>query len=144
MSRKTEQCYKHLFETLREYFPLNGKSVMTDFELALRNAIRAVYPEIETNTCWFHFCQAAKRKASQISPFTNAMKKNDILKDAYYKMLALPLLPEENIVQCFQIIKSQIADVKVVKPFIKYYENQWIKKVSIKDNFLFIHFFLFS
>lgn len=137
MSRKTEKCYTHLFQTLKEIFPLNGKSVMTDFELAMRNAIRSVYPTIKMHTCWFHFCQAAKRKASQLMHFMAQLKINENIKNAYYKLLCLPLLPASEILSCFQIIKSQVTDEKVFKPFLKYFETQWMQKVS--HNF-FYHF----
>lgn len=130
MSRKTEKCYTHLFQTLKEIFPLHGKSVMTDFELAMRNAIRNVYPTLKMYTCWFHFCQAVKRKASQLMHLMAQLKINENIKNAYYKLLCLPLLPASEILACFQMIKSQVADEKVFKPFLRYFETQWIKKVN--------------
>lgn len=139
MSRKSERCYVHLFQTLQQMFPLNGHSVMTDFELAMRNAIRTVYPHIKLYTCWFHFCQAAKRKASQLMNLVHHMKSNANIRNAYYKLLALPLLPASEIIACFQMIKSQVADEKVFKPFLRYFERQWIKKVIS-----FIFFFIWN
>lgn len=130
MSRKTEKCYTHLFQTLKTLFPLNGKSIMTDFEMAMRNALRNVYPDLKQHTCWFHFCQAAKRKAAQIPHLMQAIKSNENVKNAYYKLLSLPLLPPHEILSCFQIIKSQVADEKAIKKFLNYYEAQWLKKVG--------------
>lgn len=142
MSRKSEKCYIHLFETLKEMFPLNGNSIMTDFELGMRNAIRHVYPTLKMYTCWFHFCQAAKRKASQLMNLVHHIKTNANIKSAYYKLLSLPLLPAKDIVPCFQMIKSQVADEKVFKPFMRYFEKQWIKKVTFFYLFLFHQFAL--
>lgn len=144
MSRKTEKCYIHLFQKLKEMFPLNGKSIMTDFETAMRNALLHVYPNITSNTCWFHFCQAAKRKASQFPNLVNAIQTNTEIKNAYYKCLSLPLLPPAEIISCFQMIKSQVADHQVIKPFINYFERQWIKKVGFFAYFNFAQFTLLA
>lgn len=138
MSRKTEKCYTHLFQTLKEIFPLNGKHIMTDFETAMRNAIHNVYPAMKTYTCWFHFCQAAKRKASQLMNIFHDVKTNANIRSAYYKLLCLPLLPPAEIIPCFQMVKSQVADEKVFKPFLKYFERQWIKKVIFFNIFSFL------
>lgn len=129
MSKKSQACYTHLFQTLKELFPLNGKSVMTDFELAMRNAIRTVYPTLKMYTCWFHFCQAAKRKASQLMHLAAQLKINANIRSAYYKLLCLPLLSAADIIPCFRMIQSQVADERVFKPFMQYFERQWIKKV---------------
>lgn len=116
---------------------VTGHSIMTDFEKAMRNGIRHVYPTIKMYTCWFHFCQAAKRKASQLMNLVHYIKTNSNIESAYYKLLSLPLLPAKDIVSCFQMVKSQVADEKVFKPFIKYFENQWIKKVNFFMYFVF-------
>lgn len=130
MSRKTEKSYTHLFQTLKDFFPLVGKFVMTDFEVAMRNAIRKVYPELKQYTCWFHLCQAAKRKATQMPIVMQSIKSNDKIKKAYYKLLALPLLPPNEIASCFQVIKSEVTEEKAIHKFFDYFENQWLKKVA--------------
>lgn len=102
---------------------------MTDFELAMRNALHFVYPTIKLHTCWFHFCQGAKRKASQLMNLVHCIKTNANIRMQTYKLLALPLLPAKEIVPCFQMVKSQVAGERVFKPFLRYFERQWIKKV---------------
>lgn len=129
MSRKSQACYTHLFETLRKEFPLDGRSFMTDYEVALRNALRVVYPAMDQKTCWFHYCQAARRKCSSFPKLMHKLKSNETLKRAYFKLLALPLLPAEHIVSCFQMIKSELVDVQEAKKFLNYFEKQWLEKV---------------
>lgn len=131
MSRKTEECYVHLFNTLKSIFTLDGKSFMTDFEAPIRNALRIVYPAVRQNTCWFHFCQAAKRMCMKYPDLVIAIKSNERVKQAYYKLLALPLLPAKDIVQCFQMVKSELVDTQAAKPYLQYFERQWIKRVII-------------
>lgn len=56
MSRKTEEAYTHLFRYNEENVcHLRPTSCMTDFEFAMRNAIRTVYPNCTVYACWFHF-----------------------------------------------------------------------------------------
>lgn len=129
MSRKTEACYLHLFKTLRGLLPLDGRSFMTDFEVAMRNALRVVYPNVQQYSCWFHYCQAARKKCSKFPKLVKSLKSNEILKRAYYKLLALPLLPAADILACFQMVKSEFVDVPDAMMFLKYFEKQWLEKV---------------
>ena len=47
---------RKFFQALKEkVFSTEGESIMTDFELAMRNALRTVYPNTALRTCWFHF-----------------------------------------------------------------------------------------
>lgn len=131
MSRKSERCYIHLFTALKQIFDLTGESFMTDLEIAMRNAIRHVYPGARLHTCWFHFCQAAKRKAYQIPMFIRSIQANENMKSIYYKLLSLPLLPAADIMACFHMLKAQAQqiDAKSSKQFLVYFEKQWLKKV---------------
>lgn len=132
MSRKTEACYKHIFETTKkEIFDLNGESMMSDYEKAMRNAFHAVYPDVVQHSCWFHFCQAAKKKASQMPQLMNVIKTNELVKNGYYKLLALPLLPSSDIVPCFHAIKSTVSDVEAMKQYLNYFNKQWIVQVML-------------
>lgn len=106
---------------------------MTDFEVAMRNAIRYVYPGIQIHTCWFHLCQAAKRKAHQLPHFVNSIKTNPHIKEIYYKLLSLPLLPRQDITEQFYTLKQSALEIdkNASRQFLKYFEEHWIKKVVI-------------
>lgn len=130
MSRKSEKSYTHIFQTLKKLFPLGGKSIIMDFELAMRNALKNIYPNTELNTCWFHFCQAAKRRARKLPNFVNAVATNEEARSAYYKLLALPLLPAKDIIPTFGLVKTQVEQNKAVTEFFNYFEKQWIIKVN--------------
>jgi len=73
LPHKNEQTYVTLFQQLRnaliqEFEDIgSSKTVMMDFELAAHNALKAVFPEWELKTCYFHFIknitdQAKKKK----------------------------------------------------------------------------------
>lgn len=134
MNKKSEAAYKHIFEYIEEnIFSLNGQSFMTDFELAMRNGLRSVYPRAEFNTCWFHFCQAARRKASQTTNFISYLIYHKDARQIYCKLLALPLLPANEIIESFDRLKVHALTTfpGIFVEFLTYYERQWIFKVKI-------------
>lgn len=133
MSRKTRRAYEHLFKYIKNsIFDIgNCESIMTDFEVAMRNALRVIFPEAELNCCWFHFTQAAKKRAMQTPQLIPYLLQHQSAREIYYKLLSLPLLPPSDILKQFKKLKVfSLANHKTVfADFIKYYENQWIKKV---------------
>lgn len=138
MSRKTEQAYTHLFQCINaEIIDLQPTSFMTDYEVAMRNALRHVYPDAQMFSCWFHFCQAVKRHGSQIGGFLLAARSNTESSKIYYQLLCLPLLPPEHIVNVFKMIKMEAKAVHghLFDTFLDYYERQWIKKVNTHTRF---------
>lgn len=134
MSRKTRRCYEHLFKYIKKHLIDLGesKSIMTDFECAMRNALRIVFPQTELNACWFHSTQAAKKRAMQTPQLYPYLYLHKDAREIYYKLLSLPLLHPRDIIPEFQKLKV-IALAKhraVFAEFIKYFERQWILKVS--------------
>lgn len=117
----------------KEIFSLQCKSFTTDFEIALKNALKQIYgPSVSYRSCWFHFTQACKHNASKIKGFFEFVRTNPEYERTYYKFLCLPLLPPIEIPEAFLALKT-IAfsyENEAVKAFVKYYERQWIVKVN--------------
>lgn len=137
MSRKTEECYAHVLRFIEEkVFALHPSKMITDYELAMRNALKKQYPEAKFVLCWFHFSQAVKRNACKITGFINFIRSNDHAEKVYYHLMSLPLLPAEYIKPMFGRLKSIALEVDRRKfaRFIHYYERQWIEKVNFIDN----------
>lgn len=58
MTHKTTAAYTHIFRHIHEeLWSLDASMFMTDYELAMRNAIRGLFPNADHRCCWFHFCQ---------------------------------------------------------------------------------------
>lgn len=135
MSRKTEEAYTHAFEYIdKNVFSLRGASFMVDFELAMRNGIAKIWIDILINTCWFHFCQACQRRVSKDFALAKLIKTNDEARLLYKKLLALPLLPAELILDAFYKIKVQALSSFPVafRRILGYYDRQWIQRVMFK------------
>lgn len=81
------------------------------------------------SACWFHFTQAVSfhsKLITLIKSDQNAQRK---------KLLCFPLLPAHEIQGAFEMLKLQAmaTNAKVFRKFIKYYEDQWLIKVSWVD-----------
>ena len=58
MSRKTEDQYRAVLENILEIeADIKPDEAIWDFEVATRNAFKAVIPSINIRGCVFHFCQ---------------------------------------------------------------------------------------
>ena len=66
LPNKLTSTYLSLFEVIKNICNQNGelklKTVLTDFETALQNALKLVFEDVEVKDCWFHFNQAIMRK----------------------------------------------------------------------------------
>lgn len=143
MTNKSQAAYTHVFRFIEQkVFSLNCVSFTTDYELAMRNAIREVYPNSNLIACWFHFTQAVKKNASKISGFLPFIRNNELAEKIYYKLQCIPLLPPQYIHASFNKLKAEAFDINEIefKKFFKYYQNQWIEKVTGIDlNIIFVN-----
>jgi MULE transposase domain len=56
MTRKTTRAYEDILGYVKELCPgLNPKVVITDFEMAMRSALRYYFPSVKLIGCHFHF-----------------------------------------------------------------------------------------
>jgi transposase-like protein len=57
LGSETQETYSTLLTVLRNILPLcyNGIRLVTDYESALMNAIREVFPNSQLVCCWFHY-----------------------------------------------------------------------------------------
>lgn len=70
---------------------LKARSFMTDFERAMRGALREVHPTASFYTCWFHFAQAVKRHVIEVGGLMEHLRNNAALAKVYYQLMCLPL-----------------------------------------------------
>ncbi|XP_062141719.1 uncharacterized protein LOC133849565 [Drosophila sulfurigaster albostrigata] len=136
MTRKTELCYQHLFTYVdSNIFCLNGASFISDYEKAMRNALKNLHPNMNFFACWFHFTQACKRNAIKTIGLEKMLSCNKHAYMLFMKFLYLPLLPECKIVKAFSLLEAQATalDKKMFSPFLKYFKKQWLQKEGPKN-----------
>lgn len=140
MTRKTQICYEHALKYIHEnVFPLRCKAMITDFELAMRQALRNILPGIILLGCWFHYTQAIRRKVASIEDLFEIVRKVDTARNLYCKFLCLALLPHDLIEKAFnELALEALQSHKAWTSFIKYYQAQWLKRTGPKNFSVFL------
>lgn len=141
MSRKSTVCYEHALKYIHDnIIDLTCSSFTTDYEKSMRNSLKKLYPESQFVTCYFHYCQAVKRKAYSTDSLHNLLQRNEDALFVYHRIQCLPLLPAEDIAACFDDLEKEAFSInkKVFKPFLDYFKKQWIIKVIFKRSPLFV------
>lgn len=108
---------------------------MLDYEKGLRKSLRKCFPQTNLKGCWFHYCQAIRRKIStKFKSIMTSVRSNKAFALLYHKILAIPLLPAYGILDVFGSIKHEMKlhdkDGNVDK-FLQYFEKEWLQKVII-------------
>lgn len=133
MSRKTEEAYSHLLQYIEDNVcHLRPTSFMTDFESAMRNAIRTVYPNCIIYGCWFHFCQAIRLHCSKkLRNLMVFLKENANANQLFHKFLALPLV-KLNLIPAACTHLRAVAETfgGAFNEFVSYFMRQWMRKVT--------------
>lgn len=132
MNRRTQAAYEAVFQFINaKVFDLSGtKKFITDFELALRNALSSKYPSASFTACAFHFAQAIYKHAKKINGFLEFIRHNDKVKKIFYKLLYINLLPPIQIDLLFNQLRKEAEEIDDPKlnSFINYFRRQWILK----------------
>lgn len=138
MSHKSQVAYEDIFNYInKNVFPMTtSASFITDYEVAMRNALKKMYPTATMWACLFHFTQAVKRHASQTPGLVNLIKTDPKAASINYRLQCLPLLLAEFITKEFKDLRAnafKIGNVakEIFRPFLRYFFDQWIKKVYI-------------
>lgn len=140
MTRKTEEAYTHALRYVHEnLFTLQCGAIITDYECAMRKAIRNVVPDIKMLGCWFHFAQAIRRKVASLGDLFEIVRTTEKARDLYYKIICLALLPHGSIERTFNELALESLQLsKSFTPFIKYFQRQWIDRVGPKNFSVFL------
>ncbi|XP_067625165.1 uncharacterized protein [Eurosta solidaginis] len=136
---KNQKAYEHLFGFINSnLLRLEPTSFMTDFELGLRNGIKKIFPDAKLKGCWFHFKQAVRRRAINFEELSKILSKSRDAKTVLNKLMSLPLLDPDNILDGFILCKQealnneafQYDNGNVFDRILEYYERQWLGKIT--------------
>lgn len=137
MSKRTVQAYESVFSYIStNIIPRRGDAIIMDFEKAMRKGLQKVLKSEGSNLmilgCWFHYCQALRRKTSAMSTLFELIRTNEKHRHIFRKFQCLPLLPEHHIEPTFKTLAMEALklDKEVFAPFINYFNNEWIKIVT--------------
>ena len=131
MKTKTEDLYAIVLMKIREIIPeFSPKIAVSDFERAPRKVFSHHFPEINIIGCWFHFTQAIWRK-SQLLGLALRYKTDQVFANWLRKLMALPLLPESEILGAFYLLEKEMfyhneIEDQLIKKLEVCYKKTWI------------------
>lgn len=150
MSKRNTEIYVSALDYVnRNILPLNGGTIISDFQLAMRNGIRSIAPDVKMLGCWFHYCQALRRKVASNFTLFHLIRTNERAKSLFRKFQCLALLPADKNRPAFDQIAYQcLKDFSEFIPFVRYYDQQWIhretpQKFSVFLQVIFMFIFKF-
>jgi len=133
---KAQWIYEATFRTLREDLLIPPpKTLNVDFELAMINAWKLIYPETRIQGCQVHY-----ERCFENSIKSRGLKKLQLTSPQFqtiHRMLAgvLPMVPPAKVPECFYWIWETVTDdgdwgeqTEAVESFMKYIEENWVGK----------------
>ena len=93
---------------------------MSDWEIALRNAIKEAYPDVQIRGCWFHFTQNVWHHIQKLG-FVQTFNTNHDFSAYVRKLMSILFLPTYNILNP-PITFPEIEKHKLRK-FVMYFTN---------------------
>lgn len=139
MTNKTTEAYEEVFKFIEaESFKLEPSSCMTDYEEALRGAIKNVWPNCDIRGYEFHYKQAINRRCKADPILRELLKKSFMARKIKRMLMSIPLLPANKILEGYKIIPNFAKEKKLDRQFAKlflYFERQWLRKVKFTSNY---------
>lgn len=135
MSRRTKEAYVSALKYVHSnLIPLVGRGIIIDFEKAMRAALYEVTPDsmyTKILGCWFHLCQALRRKMASLKELFELIRSDTIAKNLFRRFQCLALLPASKIEQCFiDLSQEALKDSAHFGDFIDYFYEEWIRRVK--------------
>jgi hypothetical protein len=128
LKNKSESTYIKAFNKCKELVTMNVKFIVTDFERALINAIRAVFSDAEYHGCLFHLGQAAWRRVQAQGDVVH-YKNDESFKLAFKMMLCLAFVPSHDVLVFYEDIQKFVAytNCESILKFQQYFEHNYLE-----------------
>ena len=127
---KSRTIYLRAFELIKQKshelgYIMNPTAFLTDFELAIIQAIELTFPTTEVNGCFFHFTQALNRKISKLG--LQIAYREDVSFFRFVRQtIALAFVPVRNVRLVWREVKATAPNLQRVDEFISYFEETWL------------------
>lgn len=138
MPGKTSELYARVFQQIVvvlqnmnvQLFYLS--SFISDFELALINAIKLVFPNVQHIGCFFHFSQAVYRKLSEMG-FRVKYKNDARFKEAVKCLISIGHVPvAQKLAYFYSVMATYADDLDFVKFGNDYFHPTWFGRFDTR------------
>ena len=116
---------------------LSPRSIMCDFEMGLRSAIRAIFPSSILGGCFYHFTAAVYRNLVQLGykqayatlcrdPITNLHSPSEF-RVFVRRLMMLPFVPTHDVLLIFEEIVGKMPLSMDCNALVSYFMATWIR-----------------
>ncbi|XP_065645522.1 uncharacterized protein LOC136075993 [Hydra vulgaris] len=140
MTGRKEGLYLHVFKKVHELSTiLAPQIVMADYEIAIGNPAKAVFPNIRVTGCIFYYAHAIFKKIRAIGLQVEYTRNNNpIIRKWCRKFISMCLFPPNLVRPEVDKLKAEanhhsvIAVKQKMKKFVQYYERYWMLQRSLE------------
>ena len=125
---KQRSSYERILAQMKIMIPAaNPERILVDFETAAMSAFQAAYPNAVISGCYFHLCQSVLRKVNDIG-MKQEYETNNAVCGSVRCLAALALVPEVDVIEAFDLLADDIADLHERMPeLLSYFEHTYIR-----------------
>lgn len=118
-------CSNAVLQSISEALQASPARIVTDFELAILNACRQIFPDSPIIGCFFHLGQSVYRKvqAEGLQEIYNDPADREF-KLHIHMMTALAFVPVEHVQEVFRLFKCKVPEN--VLPIVDYFEETYV------------------
>ena len=103
------------------------ESVMLDFEIAERSAIKELFPGTKLRGCFFHWKQCLIRKFKVVKGYPRDLT----VRENLHCLFGLAFVPEPDVPGCWDMLKQILWSKSTdFHPVLCYMETEWIKNTT--------------
>lgn len=126
LKNKQELSYSKAFEYVKNQL-LNVKTIIIDFEIAIKNAIFSQFLNVKCHGCYFHFAQAIWRKIQNLG-YTNAYRTEALFRKGIKFFLLLAFVPLSDIYELFLKVQTWcVLNISYdMVAFIDYFQTNYL------------------
>jgi hypothetical protein len=111
-------------------------AAISDFEMALRNALIFIWPQIHLTGCNFHLCQALRRKALTCDGLGSKLRGRSEHHTVLKMFMRLSLLPLPRVEAGLEALIAAVNQNPRISgdfaPFIAYFQRTWLVRYPIE------------
>lgn len=100
-------------------------SIMMDFEKAVINVCKEIYPSAQIRGCFFHFKQSIYRKVQELG-LKKRYDTDSVFSSRIRYLAALAFVPEAEVANAFEELISKQIIPDVAEGLLDYFEDVWI------------------